>query len=189
MHPIKYVWAIRAMVYKLFLGKVGKFTYIGKPVFIEGRKNIKIGNRTRIFPGIRLEAIGTGIIKIGNNVAIEQNVHIISMGRKLCIQDNVTIAANTFITNVDHEYNDVEKSVLEQSYILRDTVIGEGCFIGYGVSIQAGTKLGKHCVVGSNSVVRGEFDDYSVIVGVPGKVVKRYNPETKNWERIDNNSK
>lgn len=80
MHPAKYIWALRALVYKLFLGHVGNLTYIGKPCFIEGRKHIFIGNRTRVFPGIRIEAIGTGSIEIGNNCAIEQNVHITSGG-------------------------------------------------------------------------------------------------------------
>ena len=37
---------------------VGNLTYIGNPVFIEGRKNISVGNRTKIFLGIRMEAIG-----------------------------------------------------------------------------------------------------------------------------------
>lgn len=39
--------------------------------------------------------------------------------------------------------------------------------------------------MGANAVVRGHFPDYSVIVGVPAHVVKRYNPETKEWEKVD----
>lgn len=80
MHPIKLIWAARALVYKCVLKHVGNLSYIGKPCFIEGGKRISVGSRTRIFPGIRMEAIGTGEIQIGNNVAIEQNVHITSGG-------------------------------------------------------------------------------------------------------------
>lgn len=80
MHPIKYLWAARAVVYKMTFGRIGNMTYIGRPTFIEGRKNIYIGNRVRVFPGIRMEAIGNGTIKIGDNTAIEQNVHITSGG-------------------------------------------------------------------------------------------------------------
>ena len=181
MHLIKYVWAARAIIYKLFWGSVGNMTYIGKPCFIEGRKNIHIGNRTRIFPGIRMEAIGTGKIEIGDNVAIEQNVHIISMEGILRIDNDVTISANTFITNLDHIYTEIDKSVMEQGHSLRTTTIGEGCFIGYGAAIQAGTILGKHCVVGTNSVVRGKFPNYSVIVGSPAKIVKKYDFDKKEW--------
>jgi acetyltransferase-like isoleucine patch superfamily enzyme len=52
-----------------------------------------------------------------------------------------------------------------------------------GARIQAGTILGDGCVVGANSVVRGVFEDHSVIVGAPGRVVKRYNKATGVWER------
>lgn len=181
MHPVKYIWAARAVIYKLLFGKIGNLTYIGKPCFIEGRKHIYVGSRTRIFPGIRMEAIGDGTIEIGNNVAIEQNVHITSAGSHLKIGDNVTLLGNSFVTNLDHEYKDPDISVLEQGYVLKETIIGEGCFIGYGVAIQAGTVLGRHCIVGTNAVVRGKFEDYSVIVGAPGKVIKKYDPVTKEW--------
>lgn len=184
IHPMKFIWMTRAIVNKMFYGHIGKLTYMGKPCFIEGRRNIYIGNKTRIFPGVRMEAIGVGKIVIGNNVAIEQNVHITSMGGVLHIADDVTIAANTFITNLDHEYTDIDKSIMEQGHILKETSIGEGTFIGYGAAIQAGTILGRHCVVGTNSVVRGVFPDYSVIVGSPAKIVKRYDLDRKEWVRV-----
>lgn len=173
MHPIKYVWALRALIYKPFFKHIGSMTYMGKPCFIEGRKRISVGNRTRIFPGIRMEAIGIGEITIGDNCAIEQNVHIISQGNKLTIGDNTTISANVFISNVDHEYEDINKSVMDQPLIQKKTEIGEGGFIGYGASILPGAVLGKHCIVGSNAVVKGVFPDNSVIAGVPARIIKR----------------
>lgn len=184
LHIKKILWAIRAIASKPFWGSIGMPSYIGSPTFIEGRKRIFIGKYVRIFPGIRMEAIGTGMIKIGDNVAIEQNVHITSMEEPLYIGSDVTIAANVYISNLDHKYADVSKSVMDQGYVLNTTRIGDGCFIGYGAVIQAGTILGKHCVVGSNAVVRGKFPDYSVIVGVPAKALKKYNEENQSWERI-----
>lgn len=180
MHPIKYLWAARAVVYKMTFGRIGNMTYIGRPTFIEGRKNIYIGNRVRVFPGIRMEAIGNGTIKIGDNTAIEQNVHITS-GGGVHIGNDVTIVANVCITNIDHQYEDIDKSVLNQGIKVTDTKIGDGCFIGFGAVIQAGTTLGTHCIVGANAVVRGNFPDYSVIVGVPARIVKRYNAKTGQW--------
>lgn len=182
MHPIKYLWAARAVIYKITFGKVGNMTYIGNPIFIEGRKNIYIGNRVRIFPGIRMEAIGNGTIRIGNNTAIEQNVHITS-GGEVQIGNDVTIVGNVCITNIDHQYKDIDKSVLNQEIKVTNTKIGDGCFIGFGAIIQAGTTLGSHCVVGANAVVRGNFPAYSVIVGAPAKIVKQYCPKTGKWEK------
>lgn len=186
MHPAKLIWAARAVLYKCLFNHVGTPSYIGKPCFIEGRKRISIGSRTRIFPGIRIEAIGTGEVFIGENVVIEQNVHITSMNSKLVIGNDSTLAPNVFISNVEHDYSDTSKSVMDQGHVLKDTVIGDGCFIGYGAAIVAGTVLGKHCVVGANAVVRGVFPDNCVIVGVPGRIVKRFDSNTNRWEKVEN---
>lgn len=183
MHPIKYVWALRALIYKPFFKHIGNRTYMGKSCFIEGCKRISIGNRTRIFPGVRMEAIGVGEITIGDNCAIEQNVHIISCEKALSIGDNTTISANVFISNVDHDYDDITNSVMDQKLIVKDTQIGEGCFIGFGATILPGTILGNHCVVGANSVVKGTFPNNCVIVGSPGKIVKKYDMELKQWKK------
>lgn len=59
----------------------------------------------------------------------------------------------------------------------KDVIIGENCMIGMNSVILPGAILEKHCVVGANSVVSGVFDDYSVIVGTPAKVVKKYGKE------------
>lgn len=184
MHPIKYAWALRALIYKPFFKHIGNLSYIGKPCFIEGCKRISVGDKTRIFPGVRMEAIGKGEIFIGNNCAIEQNVHITSSGGCLRIGNGVTIIADTYITNLDHEYRNPQKSILEQGTIDRTTIIEDDCFIGYGTAIQAGTHLGKHCVVGAHSILRGDYPAYSVIVGSPARVIKRYNFETCEWERV-----
>lgn len=183
MHPVKYVWALRALIYKPFFKHIGSMSYMGKPCFIEGCKRISIGKKTRIFPGIRMEAIGTGEISIGDNCAVEQNVHITSADSKLLIENDVTVLADTYITNINHNYDNVERSILEQGYTVKETKIGKGCFIGFGAAIQAGTVLGKHCIVGAHSVVKGEFPDYCVIVGAPAKIVKQYNKLTNSWEK------
>ena len=183
MHPVKYLWAARALLYKLKLGKVGNMSYIGKPCFIEGSRNIYIGKRVRIFPGIRMEAIGEGKIEIGNNVALEQNISIVSMDDDLILEEDVTIGPNVYISNCDHMYKEFNKSVMDQGYIKKRTMIKEGCFVGFGSIILAGTVLGKHCIVGSNSVVRGEFPDGCVIVGNPARIIKRYDANTNSWEK------
>lgn len=171
------------MLRKLSFGKIGKMTYMGKPNSLYGTKNVFLGNKVRIQPGCRLEAHNGGSITIGDDVSIGQNFHCTAAG-KLVIGAHTTISGNTFITDIDHEYREIGKHILEQPMKVTETEIGENCFIGYGVAIQAGTKLGKQCIVGANAVVRGSFPDYCVIVGVPGRVVKKYDPETGEWKRV-----
>ncbi len=106
---------------------------------------------------------------------------ILPRGGTLSIGSDSVVLGNSFITNIDHIYEDISKSVLEQQCQVTDTQIGEGCFIGYGAAIQAGTTLGKHCIIGTNAVVRGNFPDYCVIVGAPGKIIRRYDTNTDKW--------
>lgn len=180
----KIFWTLRFFVYSPFFGKVKMPCYIGKPTMIYGIKKIFLGKRVRIFPNVRLEVHGQNSkLIIKDNVGIGQNVHI-TTGSTLIIGESSTILANVFITDIDHGYEEIGIPILNQRNLIKKTEIGENCFIGIGAAIQAGTILGKQCIVGANSVVRGHFDDYCVIVGAPAKVIKKYNFETQTWEKI-----
>jgi len=181
----KYLWALRGVVYKFSFGRFGNLSYIGKPISILGRKNIFIDERVRIYPGARMEAANGGSIHIKNNTSIGQNFHITSDNEELTIGENTTISGNVFITNLDHDYTELNKHIMDQKRIVRKTKIGNNCFIGYGVAIQAGTVLGNHCVVGTNAVVRGIYPDYVVLAGVPAKIIKQYNEEERKWVRVE----
>ncbi|QXO65366.1 acyltransferase [Morganella morganii] len=169
----KVSWYLRAIFLKFFFKKIGNFSIIGKPIFLHNPKKIKIGNKVRIFPGSRFECHNSGEIVILDNVSIGQNFHVISANEPLYIHPGVVISANVCITNVDHEYKDINLSISEQKIIFKKTEIGKNCFIGYGAMIQAGTILGNHCIVGANATVRGIFPDYSIIVGTPGRILKK----------------
>lgn len=157
------------------------------PMIIHNGKNVKIEKWVTIYPACRMETHNGGSIVIEKGVNIGQNFHITSGEQELRIGKNTTILGSVFITNIDHDYTEIGKHILEQKHIIKKTEIGENCFIGYAAAIQAGTVLGKQCVVGTHSVVRGVFPDYCVIVGVPAKIVKRYSFEKQAWLRTDAN--
>lgn len=185
LHISKIFWAMRSVMYIPFFKKIGLPSYIGKPTFIEGANRISIGKRVRIFPGIRMEAHENGSITIKDNVYIGQNCHITSEGSEILIGKGSAVMADVCITNIDHNYEQLNIPVLEQGYTTRETSIGENCFIGHGAVIQAGAKIMDHVIVGANSVVcRGGYPSNCVLVGSPAKVVKKYNVETDTWEKV-----
>jgi acetyltransferase-like isoleucine patch superfamily enzyme len=180
----KLIWAIQGLFLSFFCGSYKFPSYVSFPIFSLGLKRVYIGKKVRIFKGLRIETHDLGEIHIKDDVSIGQNFHITSSG-KIIIETGVIISANVFVTDIDHEYRDITLPVSSQPLIISNTYIGKNSFIGIGACIQAGTKLGKHCVVGCNSVVRGNFPDYSVIVGAPAKIVKRYNEKNKSWDKTD----
>ena len=62
--------------------------------------------------------------------------------------------------------------------------IGDETWIGIHASIIGPVKIGKHCVIGANSVVTHDIPDYSVVVGNPGKIVKKCDCEKKLWSIV-----
>lgn len=180
----KLYWGIITLCYAPFFKKFSFPSHIGVPIFTLGLKRVTVERRVRILPGVRIETHNGGSIHFNEGVSIGQNFHITSAGN-LVIGSNTTISGNVFITNIDHDYQSIGMHILDQEMMVKETKIGSNCFIGYGVAIQAGTILGKQCVVGASSVVRGHFPDYSVIVGIPARVIKRFNEDTKTWDKTN----
>jgi len=178
----KIIWGFISIIYAPFFRKFSFPSHIGLPLFTKGLNRVSVSSRVRIYPGLRIETHGNGSIIFEKNISIGQNFHITS-GGNLIIGSNTTIAGNVFVTNINHNYREINKHIMDQEMLVSETKIGENCFIGFGVAIQAGTILGKQCVIGSYSVVKGEFPDYSVIVGSPAKIIKRYNIDTQKWEK------
>lgn len=57
--------------------------------------------------------------------------------------------------------------------LLKDIYIGNNSFIGARVSLLPGTIVGKDCIIGAGSVVKGIIPDGSVVVGNPAHVIGR----------------
>ncbi len=172
------------LFYRIFFNRLDSNSIIKNPMLLANVHQISIGKNVFIRDFVRLEAVNDGSLIIQDGVSIEQRCHITTAG-ELIIDFNTTILFDIMITDIDHEYEDLDFPISKQPLRVSKTYIGENCFIGSGAKIQAGTILGKHCVVGTNAVVRGTFPDYSVIVGIPAKIVKRYDLERKEWRRTD----
>ena len=50
--------------------------------------------------------------------------------------------------------------------------------------VVAGVTIGERCQIGAGSVVTKDIPAYSVAVGNPARVIKRYDPENKTWVKI-----
>lgn len=75
----------------------------------------------------------------------------------------------------------METNVLHADLIVKETVIGNNCFVGTGVKIMAGVHIGDCAVVGANAVVTHDVPSFSMVAGVPARVIKKYDNKTKSW--------
>lgn len=177
--------------FRLFQFKsFGKYSYIERHFNLVGGGNICIGEHVYIENNAKLWAVeeyGTKeykpCINIGDYVRIAQNFHC-TCAEYVTIGDGVSITANCGVFDIIHPYEDISVNPRYADIKTAPVVIGEESIIGMNTTILPGTKLGKHCVVGANSVVRGEFPDYCVIVGAPAKIIKRYDFEKSEWIKV-----
>ena len=59
--------------------------------------------------------------------------------------------------------------------------IADDVWIGGNVVILAGISIGEHAVIGAGSVVTKDVPPYSVVVGNPAKIVKKYDFNLNVW--------
>lgn len=100
----------------------------------------------------------------------------------MTVGDNVIFADHISLIANEHNYEKIDVPIMKQGCHTAPIVIGNGSWVGVNATILAGSHIGKNCVVAAGAVVKGTFPDYCVIGGVPAKIIKRYNEQTKQWE-------
>lgn len=167
----------------------GRGSRIVAPIGIEGIENIVIGDDVYIAHQVVLAAVPltgekTCLLKIDDGARIGRNNHIYATGQIL-IGKQVVTANNVYIADNSHSYEAISCPIIEQPVLQKSFVeIGDGCWLGNNVCV-IGARIGRNCVIGANAVVTMDVPDYSVVVGAPARVVKRYNETTSQWERTD----
>ncbi len=178
------------LITKIFFPKARLIRY---PFYIRNKKNIKINDGFTCGYNCRLESIKTkeefGKILLGINVKVGDNVHLASAS-EVKIEDNVLIASHVFISDLDHgnysNSNQTSPSIIpdKRDISSKKILIKENTWIGENVVILKGVTIGKGCVIGANTLINKNIPDYSIAVGQPAKVIKKYNFETEKWEKI-----
>lgn len=169
--------------YKLFLKSKGRNSCIIHPLSIEKPNTISLGSNVTInkfswFCSVKEESE----IDISDGTCIGHFFHCVSLN-KVNIGKNVLIADKVFVSDCTHDFIDIDIPIINQSIKeLPYVSIGNDSWIGENVSI-IGCKIGKHSIIGANSVVLSDIGDYCVAVGSPAKVIKKYNFITKSWEK------
>ena len=143
-----------------------------------GKVKVKIGKLlTQYFPLNSIRIIGLKLcgFSVGENVYVGPDLIIASiiseLGCSLEIGDRVAIGPRvTIILSSDANWS----KIAEQITPVKGKVILENdCWLGAGVIILPGITIGKCAVVGAGSVVTKDVEPFTVVAGVPAKVIKK----------------
>ena len=128
-------------------------------VINNGAGDVLIGDRVRVGIG----SVIIGPVVMGNGSGMGQHV---------------------FLSGFNHGFKDGDRNSSEQELDLRPKIIEEEAHIGANSVIVPGITIGKRSQIGAGSVVTKDVPPFSVVVGNPAKVIKRYDLETKEWKRV-----
>ena len=146
----KIVYGLRYILYRRIMGNIGKKVIFAPFLTFKSPEKINIGTNVSIHHNCYFE--GVGGIDIGSNVMIAHQVSILS---------------NSHITD------SINMPIKEQGVRVNKVTIDDNVWIGAKVTILDGVKIGEGAVLAANSVVNKDVDKFTVVGGVPARLIKK----------------
>lgn len=169
--------------------KIGKHVYIGRRFKHNVREagEVIIGNEVEISHDVTfLTLLPNCQIKLHNDIRIAHHFQI-NCARFVEIKSHVNIAPYVFLCDHNHKFEDVTRPIKGQGIDMKPDahiIIDEGTWLGTKVTVVGKVHIGKHCIIGANSVVTKDIPNYCVVAGIPARIIKRYNFSTQQWEKV-----
>lgn len=168
---------------------------IRRPVYIRGKNMLLYGQGLTMGYSCRLEMFDLATsskikLNIGKNCKMGDNVHI-AAGESIRIGDNCLFASKIYISDIVHgnysknsDASDPRVPPDQRILHTNPVSIGDTVWLGDNVCILPGVRLGNGSIIGANAVVTKDIPDYCVAVGMPAKIVKRFNLTTQTWDKV-----
>lgn len=178
---------------KIFVSR--KVRIIKSPYRIRGKRYIDFGSNFTSGINLRMEVFpGKGSLEpkltIGNNVKINDYVHI-GCAEHISIGHNVLMGSHILIEDHNHGqysgedlHDSPETPPDDRTLFSKPIVIHDNVWIGEFVTILPGVEIGKGSIIGAMSTVTGFIPKYSIAVGSPARVIKKYDFETRKWVKL-----
>jgi acetyltransferase-like isoleucine patch superfamily enzyme len=172
-------------------GTFGSRSVICFPVTaLVNERYIHIGEGTMIGPHVTLSAgmvpgqrcLSERVVGIGDRCLIGRGSGIVGH-LSIEIGDDVWTGHHVYITDQNHGYEDLDVPVSRQTAPEQPVIVGDGSWLGHGTVVLPGARIGRHVVVGANSVVVGELPDRCIAVGAPARVVRQHRPG-EGWKPV-----
>ena len=159
--------------------------YVPLSVKLVGIRRIAIGRNTVIGANSWLnvnDLNGRGsALRIGNHCFIGLD-NFFSVGRTVVLGDYCLTTKGCSFVGATHVYDDPMQPYLSTGVTDKnDITIGTNCFFGLGAQVIGHVQIGHGCVIGAGAVVRESVPPFSLVVGNPARVVKRFDFASQAW--------
>ncbi|BDX20534.1 hypothetical protein MFKK_33440 [Halopseudomonas aestusnigri] len=111
-------------------------------------------------------------VVLGSNVSIHEFCYIDGAGG-LVVGDNVSIAHGCSIITFNHTVGDADVPIKYAPVSYSNVVIESDVWLGCGVRVMPGVRIGSRSIVAAGSVVTSNVPPGSVVAGVPARIIKK----------------
>jgi acetyltransferase-like isoleucine patch superfamily enzyme len=112
-----------------------------------------------------------GSLRFGDKVVLGRD-NVINTYLDIELGNSVLMADWVYVCDFDHIMDDINTPIKDQGIAKSPVRIGADTWLAAKCTVLRGSIIGRGCVLGSHSVVKGYIPDYSIAVGAPAKVVK-----------------
>lgn len=154
---------------------LGGNVYIGDRVIIYQAKDggaVELDKGVQLYSDIIIETGSKGYLKIGKETHIQPRCQLMAYVGSLTIGCRVEIAPNCVFYPYDHGFTPGERIRNQPAKTKGGIVVGDDAWLGVGVIVLDGVRIGEGAVVGAGSVVTNDIPDNAIAVGVPARVIK-----------------
>ncbi|MFP3564939.1 acyltransferase [Paraburkholderia sp. SIMBA_030] len=165
--------------------KVGAGSFVHDTVQIIGQSNVAIDRNVVIgesgWFNVNHREVGKSAILIGDNCFFGRR-SFLSSGDKIQFGEYCLTAADCRFLGSSHEISDPSMPYVTTGTTRGDSiVIGHKLFFGYGSVVLGNVTIGSGSVIGAGALILEDVPSFSMVVGNPGKVVRRYSFSQKAW--------
>lgn len=137
---------------------------------------LRLGEQVFFEPDVWITAGPGATIEIGAGTFLNRGVMVSAMDR-VTIGAHCMFANGCMITDANHRYDDLQQPIPWQGFTSKGpTLIGDNVWAGANVVITSGVTIGERSVIGAGSVVTRDIPPFSVVAGMPARVIRRYGP-------------
>jgi acetyltransferase-like isoleucine patch superfamily enzyme len=173
LYPHGYV-APSATIYHTDL-QLGDYVFVGDRVMFFQTANggqVALGERVSVYGDVLFETGQGGSITVGAGSRVHRGCNLIAYLAPIRIGRDVGIAQNCALYSYNHGVAPGEPISKQPLQTRGAIVIDDHVWLGIGVIVLSGVRIGKGAVIGAGSVVTDDIPDGAIAVGAPARVVK-----------------
>lgn len=150
--------------------QVGHDLQVGPNVVLKHPETMEFGDSVFIGAQTMIQGRFDGVCRIGNHVWIGPQAYFDA--RSLVLEDYVGWGPGAKVLGSAHTGIPVDEPIIKTDLVIRPVVVRFGADVGMNSSILPGVTIGEQAIVGAGAVVTADVAPYTIVAGVPAKVLR-----------------